>query len=547
MKRYSKAGHEERVKARVGTRYDTSRKDWLKTRESLRALVAGDLSEVVGRTRSFLGEATPATPVNAPHDEYGDILVNSHFEGMSNHMRKNISILMRQVAFKSPDIQVENLDPTSALMHSLYLQARVGGQPYGCDAATSMEKALRESLTTGIGWATIAFDRGKPIISYARLEDINWDRTANTFNDIKWVSISRSETLGYWLDMFPKDERLFKSFIKDTPSCYDAVVSLEFYYDTDGEDGHTAVFVTDGTAIKETVEFGANPFQYQTEDVQTPFLPAVPLVYEHSPGVAWPTGIVDDMLPHQLRLWRNQRRIHDIIRVGKPRILITDGVIDPASKGAFLVPDDLPEVLTVMEGQRAEDAFQVRNGLDIPQSLMLDTESSQREIDTMAGVTTYAAGGVVPGVRFATEAVAINEHGDLNSQSVAAMYTKAWTQILTKYLSACILFDDFPVRLVYEDIDIVFGPGNPVAMYLNPNAAIIVQESGVQFRTPGAKLQDANAQLIASMQVAQMFPAGVGRAYEKVLLATGERNPKPWMEKPLPAPGASDTSIGETG
>jgi len=529
--RFTKAQHERRVKARLGTRKDATRKAWLASRESLRRLVAGDLGEVVGRMNTFAGK-DPKIAVNAPSDTRGDISNDAVYEGMSNHMRSNLAILMRQVAFKSPDIQIENTDAISALVHSLYLQTRMGPRPFGCEGASVMEKTLLETLICGIGWATIAFDKGMPIISHIRLEDISWDRTAQTLDDIRWVSIKRKETLGYWLEMFSSDTSKFKKFITDDGPCFDKNIELEFYYDIEGDSGHSAIYILDEDIPATEIEFTDNPFFYDVDGHRFPFLPATAMVYQQTPGVMWPTGLVDDMLPHQLQVWRDERRIHNLVLLGDPKVIMSEGTFTGASQKDFMSPSDIPKVLFVTEGVQPQNAYAVMHGLDIPQSLQYNKDSNSREIGRQAGVTEYSAGGAVPGVRFATEASAINEQGDLNSQSITAMYVKVWKEVLKKYLGACAAYDDAPCRIVYDDVSITFGPNNPVANYIDTGVEIIVQESGVQFKTPSTRMMEAQMLLQASVAVQGIYPGAIGKAFEKILLASGERNPTVWMEQP---------------
>jgi hypothetical protein len=534
---------------RLKTRESEPRKEWVDRIRSFSRLAANDLSEIVGLEKSFSGYSNdPRKSANAPDDRESPVLTDQYFEGMSNLMRQHVGTIAKTVAYKLPDIQVEGIDQTAGMVTELYLLTRLGPPPFGCDGATVMRKALDTMLIGGLSFPAVGFRRGMPVIEHFAPEDVLFDDSCRTYADMSWVSVRRVETLGYWLEQFPSDADKFRRFVTDDESCYDTNVDVEFYWDIEGESGHSGVWVggsDDGDGCIEWLE--ENPFFYEVEGYRFPFLPVEPMVYQHTPGARYPSGMVEDMLPHQLRLWRNERAMHQLVRLGKPRILVNAENIRPEYRKDLLRPDDVEEVLVMDQDADPAKAFQIVHGLDIPSSLMADMDRNERQLVGQSGVNPYASGATTPGVRYSSEAIAINENSDLTSQSVSSEYGRCWRNLLKKFLAVAIQYDDSPVRIVYDDVSLDFGENNPIAFYLDWNAQIIVQESGTQFETRTDRVSRANQKLQFAMSVGQMYPQALPKAASEFLEALGERNPGAWMEQPK-APmvaGAQDIVGGQ--
>ena len=542
----TKDARKKLIFARLERRNSDVHKAWVSRNFSYSRIVGNDLSEFLNET---LGSAvtTEGKGKNvADENDQGQFEPQEVYEGMPNQIAEYIQILIDQVAFGAPQVQIEDLDPLTSLIHAKYLETRWSGPPLGQPSAWQMKKALFDCLIKGIGFVGLAFKRGLPQIKHLRCEDIIWDPNAETIWDATWCSIRRTEKLGSWLEMFPKDAKKFAEFMagEDKSIALDTPITLEFYYDIDGEKGHSAIIIV---GKDEPMEMTDNPFYYQTseQDLRLPFLPIEPIATHHVPGRVYASGLVEQMLSHWVKLCRNERRRAEVLDIGKPRIGVDIQAVDGKSRNDILDPSDIPDVLQLAPGKKIDDVIGISTGFELPAWMDSDRAYHAAELRARAGVNPYVSGQAVAG--FSSEAIAINSHGDLTKETVAMAYALAWQRIGSKFLQAAIQYDDHFLRIVHEDVAMVFGPENPIGHYLVPEAKLVIQPDTTMFQTKADRAQIAQAKMQAALQMAQFFPSGVAKAYEDLLIAYGERNPAPWMEQPQMAQPMQAGSAGAGG
>lgn len=500
---------------------------------NLRRLVAGDLSALDGvqgssQTAQNLDDHTSKAPGSERQRQFYKIFTRDAEVGRSNLLQQMIKTLLFQTSYQMPSIDFEGLDEEVAGFMGVYLKTRLGAAPRGCDAVHQMRMALLSYMIEGIGWAGVTFDEsGAPVIRYFDTLDMSWDRGANVISDIRWLSVLDRRPCWQWELMFGGAS--FKEFDdKDT------LVELEFYYDVQGERGTHEVYCHSGKDADKPILSEANPYYYTVDGFEQAFLPIDPIYYLQQPSVAYPTGVAEMMLPHQVAVLEGERYVRKAVRAGAPVQVMNSTGLNAQEVDRFMDGDI--DVLRANGKVPASEIIHNVPGLEIPATVAGWLQSNEQKLTEAGGVNPYASGGKVDGVRFASEVQAIQNQAGLVAGTVSKDHNQHWARIIEKYLATAALYDDAKLTLLYDGLRIPFGADNPVRDFIIPDANIVIREDTMQYRSREQAIQESVAKLEVAIKLAQMFPAGVKDAYESYLRATGEQNPGKMLEAPPMAP-----------
>lgn len=489
----------------------------------LRRLVAGDMS-AIDDTEATSADHEQTMPLYRESlTEFYDIMVTDIEDGRSNKLKHGIRTLLFQTVMQFPDVEVQNLAPELANLHSAYLRKALGAAPYGCEAKHQMQLALLDYMIGGMGWAHICLKEGAPSVKAVDTIDMVWDWSATLPNEITWAACKRRNPVSYWIKHFGSAKG-FTDIISDADKNPDVPVELWFYYDLDG---NHFVF-RQGLDEQNTVFKGQNLYMTPTPAGDVPMLPFEPMYYLTLPGVKFATGVAEDMLPAQIAIWEGMRRVRDTITTQKPWVDMEEGAYNPEDLDDFRNGVFNP----IMRRNSGKPPAVQMQGAQ-PETAVLDwIDRNQREIVEQSGVNPYASGNPID-VDYAAETNAIQQAAGLTAGVIAKDNAAFWERVVKKFLAVGRQYDDRPFRLSLDaDTVLEFDESDPIAEYLDPTADIVIQEDTMSFRPRQQRIAEAAQDMQMAAQVAQMFPNAVAKAFENYLVASGKKNLAEWMKPP---------------
>lgn len=491
----------------------------------LRRIVAGDLSPL---TPAPVADEDNPQQTTQPQtlSEFCDFIVTYYHEGRSNKILQAIKTLLMQTSLNFPEIEFQDLSPNLAALNAQYCKVRLGESPLGCNARDHMRLALLDYMISGIGWVKVCVRNDQPVVMSCDSLDMTWDRSVRLPTDIRWASCRYREPLGTWVSMFGPQN--FKDLEGDVLAT-DHLVELEWYYDIEGPAGHWYVVRTDN---QEIVHRGTNPYWFEVNgQTQIPYLPYEPMYYMALPSHRVPIGIVEMMLPNQIALWEAEDNIRTTIQRGAPFYQVAEGSLDPEEEKRFEDGD----IGTLVKYRPNGTPIAPVPGIQVSSDLIRWRDMHNNELPGQSGANPYAAGAPVAGVSYAAEVNAIQGNAGLVAGNIAKDSSAFWQRATKKFLAAARLYDDQPIRLRVDQVDLYFNEQNPISQFVVPDAEIIVSETSMNFRPREQKILSAYNELKTALEVAQLFPKAPALAFERYLRAIGEQNVSDWLEQPAPA------------
>lgn len=518
---------------------------WKRKIHKLRAIVAGDVSSIDEYSSPQPDSEAENLKNRKKHRISGlyDILVREFEEGTSNKVLKSVKTLLMQCSFKYPEIDFDGVDPIESTINSLYLSRRFGWTTAGCNADHHMKMALLDYLISGIGWVWCGVEDGKPRVRFVDNLDIVYDQDADIITDIKWCAVYVTERLGDWVEMF--GESSFKDEIAKHGEIWEDVpVQLCYYWDVDGEFGTHAILKVTGVHSVDAEDFVVheeNPHYCRTDIIEKPFLPLDPIYFMILPQVRNPVSIVEMMLPSQLATRGAEQMIRRIISSGAGWLEVEAGAYDP---------DDLERLESGEEGviitrNEGKPPMVRVDPTDIPSGLIQFLQYHDNELTTHGGADPYSTGGKVDGIRFASEVNAIRNNAGLTASTATSDHAAHWSRVAAKTLANAANYDEMPLVLRYDSLDLEFGPQNPIGAYLRPDAAPMVNEDSLRYRSREERIAMASQKLKVAMTMSAFFPNAPKVAYEDYLLSVGEKDLSRYMEQPMMTPQVNQTGDEE--
>lgn len=495
----------------------------------LRRLTAGDPDALVE-------SGSQQDPANDKRREtmsrYGNILVTEFEEGRSNRLLQTVRTLAKQVAHRFPEIEFEDLEAEEAAVNTEYLKRILAPHPIGCGAVQQFERALLDYMTGGMGFIWSGLRKGRPILRAVDTLDMAWDLAAPTIAESRWMSCTVPGALGAWIEQFGADP--FAKYISgNKDSAVDTPVDLEFYYSVEGDGGMFRVLFKTGDedVDKDAVWTGKNPGFFEDQGERTPFLPFDTMFFMELPSVGQPVGIVEQMLPSEVALWRVEKTIRDAADLPS-WWECEDGDYDDAElariKGA-----EGPGTVAVRKG--GKKGLELKSGAVVMDALLAWRSYHAQELVAHGGANPYASGAPVEGTDYAAEVNAIQGQSGLMAGAITKDSSGLWVRVLRKQLALGQAYDESKYTLMINDAPSTFGPDFPIAPYLRPMSEIVITEDSTQFQPREMKIQAAIRDLDVALKSAAVAPGAPLEAFKGFLKAKGEKNIDKWLQAPAGA------------
>lgn len=539
----------KRAIARIQQTHEHMRDYWRKVYR-LRKIVAGDkdalISSAVGTNFDIGKDMSRRYRDNNP-----DILMQHFEEGRNNDLLNLLGVLVEQTCYYFPNIEGKGLTPHQQVVTSQYLEDRLTS----CNATAHNKMALWDHLMGGCGDVYMPMEFGKPVVRWADQLDVKFDQTARLVCDVTWKSISVSQRLETWVQIFGSGP--FKDYLAGRPndagqSGLDLPFELEFYYDIEHESkekdwlGNYKVFIKTGENNyddENIVYEGANPNFWDVQGERQPYLPFETIFYQTLPSVRLPMGAAEKALPAQVSVWRAARRIQDIIDASPPW---TEGPAAADEKQVDLWRESMIKGLLLVSDEQL-GKFKEHPSMPINQTDIEEMNRNQEAMKTQLGTANSLLGQPEKGVKFARDISAIQQQGSLTAGSISKDNSDLWGRMVPKFLGKGKLYDkkNFVARV--EGIEMPFGPktqAGPIGDYLVPMAKYIVSEDSMRFIPPQVKAAQAQAVLMESLQLAQMFPGAIAPAFRDFLVANGVQNVEERMKQAQPMMAGPGAPVG---
>lgn len=512
---------------------------WRKYTHELRKLVAGDMSSISAehnqqRADDAPGDEKPGYPNSDGYDYY-DILAVDVQSGRTNKLLQYVRTLVNQTAYRMPDFDIEDGEAIEAMAIQGYLKARLGPRPRGCGWVEQARITELNYLIGGLGWSAVTFDERQnlQIVSLDPL-DVTFDMNAKIPQDIKWYSHRCRRPLHQWLEIYGRAP--FKEYLEDDKATLDQRVTLEYYYDIEGDEGAHYVFNCDKLESK-PIYRGPNPFFLEDQGFRRPYLNAVPMAFLSLPSVRFPMSLVQMMLPHQLALWLTERYMRDTIQRGAPFYEGEKGALDEKAKKEFLAGN----IGSYVERGEQKLPLTQHPPLEIPQTVHAFHMKNDQDLTAQSGVNPYASGDKVEGIKYASEVNAIQSSSDLMASTTGKDLAAHSTAVVKVFLAAAAQFDDMPCTIRIDKTELALGPQMPPKLFIRPDMDLVVSEDAMQFTSRRERVQMAREELQDALAMAGAAPNAPLKAYEKLLRATGEKDVQAWLEPPAAPMGMGST------
>jgi hypothetical protein len=520
---------------RILVRLDTEKRlyYWRRKVHDLRLIVAGDYSRVDSTAPSQKDPASTKTTGASDLASLYDALINNFEEGSSNEILQAIKTLVMQTSYRAPAIEFEDVAPIEADIMALYMKARLGPRPRGCEAVHHMRMALLDYIIGGVGWVWAGIRDGKPSVVAVDSMDVIWDTNAKLVPDIRWVAVRWRECLAYWVDLYGR--KPFADLLQDEDAAMESEKELIYYFDLDGPMGTHVVLRGDnltGGADQKPVYEGDNPHVLKCDGVPAPFLPVLPMYFMQLPSVTQPIGIAEMMLPAQLSTREAERTMREITKRGKGWIDSVKGAYDEENLAAL----EDGELMAIVQRDAGQPPAQYIPGAEIPAGLYQWYQHNKERLTAGSGASPYANSDKVEGIQYAAEVNAIQGAAGLTAGTLASDHAAHWERVVRATVANAIEFDDMPLTLTYNGEAIQFGPDNPIGPYLHPDANPKIAEDTLAYEPREKRMQRAMIVLQQALAVSAILPAAPALAFEEFLRAAGTKNIPEFMKPPAPAP-----------
>lgn len=497
--------------------------DWRRVVYRLRKLAAGDKS-VVGIGVAQEEGQKPETEENLKAiptgDEFPNVVPTTVDDGLSNGLWEMLKTFAMQVSYRMPEIDFENLSAEETMVNNAYLKRILGTGPHGCNAVDHMRLALLDYLIGATGFVWVSVDgTGKPSIEYVDCLTVTWDISNPILTDMEWVSRKVREPFWKWQEMFGAQA------FADLNLGHDDLVELEWYYDRQGPDGHHYILhLSEGGrdgAEARVIEKGVNPFYATIGGQKKPFLPCEAMYFMQVPSVRFPMGLMQNMVAHQLPIWRMEENFREIAKRGKGYFAVEEGAMSDDDAKIFQ-QNKSASVIKVKPGKTPPV---VVPGLEIRQTDMAFYQHHQAQMQRMSGANPYSGGGRVDGVEFASEVQEIAAAASLTAGVVSKDHAEHWQGVIRKVLYAGALYDTNPYSFHMDGVDIQFDPAQfPIRLFLQPEADVVVRENSGAFKPRRDAIIEASQDIEVALKLANVFPNMLAKAAEGYVRARGVEN-----------------------
>lgn len=521
----TKVDYDKVVLGRVGRQEQF--KAWRKTVHSMRRLVAGDRAPV------GMGLSQKERAMNAENEiKAGELLGSDLFnvvitdfdEGLSNELLTNVRNLASSVAYRSPTIEFDGVSDEEGTVNSEYLKLILGPVPRGCAADVHMRRAALDYVISGYGFAHITFDGARPGIEWANVLDLTWDQTGVLLPNMRWVSRKVRKPVWEWVELY--GEAALRPILerqKSTPEeLWDTVLELEYYYDVAGNDGdgHHYILFCDGPESSTIVEQGINPFWCTVAGAKKPFLPIEGMEFTAMPSVRFAFGVVQNLVANQIALWNQERTNRDKVKRAGGFWKVPKDALSQEEFERFVEGDGA----SVFEVDEAAGKVEFIQGSPLTDTDMAYLADQRQQLKQASGANPFVGGGRVEGVDFSSEVGAIRDAAGQVAGIMTRDFGAFWERVVQKVLWAAEAYDTNRYEIPFGDLKLKFDETNPIRMFLNPEANVVIREDSAAYRSQRERTADALMGLETALKVADRYPGLVDSELRKVLAERGIRN-----------------------
>ena len=495
---------------------------------AMRKVTAGDWS--------MFGDSAAANNPDAKAplkpDGLYDILVMDVNEGKSNLIFQAVRTLTMQCTVQFPDITFPDIETEESDVNQLYLNARLGPKPRGCSAMDEMRLALLDYMISGIGWVWCGVRNGAPVVQCVDTLDMYWDCDAKLLTGIRWQAAAFHRPCSEWVKEFGA------AYGDNDPDDPDEIETVLFYFDCDGKDGTYAAFKFDGQGLGDPIEVTPNPHFMTVDGERAPFLPIEPMYFMALPSVKFPMSLVEAMLAPAISYRQSEDYINQVTKMGKPFYDIEEGQLSEDERKNL----EEGNYGAIVMRKIGSPAISIKPGMEIPGAVMNWMTINKQEIVANSGANPYASGNKVEGVTYAAEVNAIQNSAGLMAATISRDHASHWARVSTKTLANGKNYDFQSLRLNRQGVNLQFGPQDPIAAYLRPDAPPSVTEDSMRFEPKEAKIARAGAlaSFFANPLIMQQFPSGLKESVELLLRANEVKDVAAFMAPPqAPPPGTA--------
>lgn len=504
-----------------------------------RRLTAGDGFAIAAAMEDALSAPNSPSKLAALGDgdnlEFGDVLVSNIQEGRSNKLMQAVRALVLQTSMSFPEANFEDLESNLATLNAQYFTSRSSM----CDVVTQARSVALDYCICGLGVAYIGMRDDYPVVDRLNILDVIWDKSSTSFSGIKWASWIIRRPLEEWLELFPNSDK-FDAMSDDL----DLIVPVVVYYDRVGENGNCAYFLStsmnsSGVNEDDLIERMDNPYKAFVNGSLQPIVPLQFMENIQFPGVDFPSGTVEMMLPAQCGIWQKEEAIGRLVDKSNPIYQAEQGAFEQTSLDAWESSET--DILYYKNGK---SGLTMTQPISIDNALLNEKNSQEREIIAMSGVNPYQSGNPVQGIKFAAETNAIQGAAGLVAGNMAKDVKSFWEGLISKYIAVGSMYDDMPITLMFRSandaVELHFDESDPITHYLKPASRVSVNEDTLLYQPKDQRIARAVANLQLAMSLAQQYPAFLQKAMEDYLRATGVKDVASYFEAPaISAPQAT--------
>lgn len=518
---------------------------WRRKAHMLRMIVAGDYSAIDSNATP---QRDPSETPAAQHREKSleDILVLDFEESCSNLMYQGVRTLVAQAGARFPTFEFDDMESEQAQFHQGILAARLGARPIGCGMMHHKRIALLDYIISGVGFTWDSVRMGRIVTLPVDSLDVTWPALdLSTPNDWTWIGLKQSKPLYQWIEVF--GEKGMREVIEvysrgQNDDVYlERVVSMQYFWDIEGEMGSMHVYPTEGNFAP--IWSSPNPHTSFHNGFPEPFLPLTEDYHLRLPSVRQPVGIAEMMLPAQMAVRRSEQRFAKAMSKLRPFWDIEVGAYDTKTLEQFEDGIDY----AFMPREKGYAVATLVQGGGMTKEELAYKQTNQEALIGMGGINPYAAGNTQPNVKYASETNAIREAGGLMVSMLATDHADSYRRSGFKALSNAKLYDQAYLRIMYRDIPLIFSPEDPIGQYIDPVTIPNVSEDSMAFVDKSRATAEAIQILSAASPFLKLFPQSTAMLYEDFLRAAQKKNIKQHMMVSAPlgndgSPEATDTS-----
>lgn len=519
--------------------------DWWGKCDSLRGVTLGDPSALGGWTDNDDNQQQEHRKFRT---KYPLRLVADIKAGRNNDLLKYERVLVKSAVYNDPQIESKRLVPKRKAIMAQYVVDRMER----CHGFDHINMSLWDFTMGGAGVAFITSNRDMPAVKYVDSLDFKWDPTAEIMSDMRWASVSLNDTLEGWKKVLTKGgkEKVPEAFEKYLPGgdkfhqptkksgqfaenelAWDLPFEVEGFYHMDDEEGTYMLFAktADDAWDPEPLYEGPNPNWWMDNGEKEFFLPFETMHYDTLPGMRFPVGVTESMLPAQMELWGALDFIQKRIKNGAPWYEVMEGAFATETQ-------KLNFMQAIQEGMVnvKERGLIIPHGSDfgeIPSVILEIVKESKAQLQSQSGNTAAAVGEKTQGVQRATEYKDIQAKGDLTAGTVSKALAGFTERTMTKFIAKGKRIDKKPLSVWIDKREIVFDSKDPVDAYLPDKPQLTISEDSMRYASRSQRLQEDQALLQTAMSVAQIAgPPGVLKALRKLYEDSGIDDPDAWIQ-----------------